>query len=45
MWQLLKLGVTLTEQGYPDPPAVLCDWLIAIDAEHGRAQREAANRT
>lgn len=31
MYRRLKLGVSLTEQGYDPVPAALLDWLDAID--------------
>ena len=43
-WRLLHMGVSLTEQGYSEPPAVLLDWLLEIEASAKRVEAEKARR-
>lgn len=43
VWRLLKLGVSLTEQGIEDTPAPLLDWLLELETRASKVANEKAN--
>lgn len=43
VWRLLKLGVSLTEQGYDEPPGPLLDWLLELDTRANKVANEKAS--